>query len=40
VLTVDPSIMAPEVVLGRAGAAPRPRVPVTTSDDVRVAFGA
>jgi len=40
VLTVDPSIMAPEVVLDRAGATPRPRVPVTTSDDVRVAFGA
>jgi len=39
VLTVDPSIMAPEVALtapaGGAGAAAQP----TTSDDVRVAFG-
>ncbi|MCF7553385.1 3-oxoacyl-[acyl-carrier-protein] synthase III C-terminal domain-containing protein [Pseudonocardia sp. WMMC193] len=48
VLTVDPSIMAPEVVLPRVtGAVPAPRTPAapaavapTTSDDVRVAFGA
>ncbi|WP_181780783.1 3-oxoacyl-[acyl-carrier-protein] synthase III C-terminal domain-containing protein [Pseudonocardia pini] len=40
VLTVDPAIMAPEVVL-RPGvtALPQQRVPGTTSDDVRVAFG-
>jgi 3-oxoacyl-(acyl-carrier-protein) synthase III len=47
VLTVDPSIVAPEVVLEGAGASPIgqpeaadvPPIPGTTSDDVRVAFG-
>jgi 3-oxoacyl-[acyl-carrier-protein] synthase III len=45
VLTVDPSIMAPEVVLPRVTTTvPAPRTPAavtpTTSDDIRVAFGA
>jgi 3-oxoacyl-(acyl-carrier-protein) synthase III len=47
VLTVDPSIVAPEVVLGSPGerpsgapdAADSPPIPGTTSDDVHVAFG-
>jgi 3-oxoacyl-[acyl-carrier-protein] synthase III len=46
VLTVDPSIMAPEVSLEAApgtptesGAAAAAAVPATTSDDVRIAFG-
>jgi 3-oxoacyl-[acyl-carrier-protein] synthase-3 len=47
VMTVDPSIVAPEVVLGSPGerpsgapdAADSPPIPGTTSDDVHVAFG-
>ena len=41
VLTVDPAVMAPEVVLEPAvGVVPAQRVAATTTDDVRVAFGA